>query len=64
MSRQTPTKAAHFRCNQCPRPVWREGGQLAAYNHWEKSHQYDPGQPAFDIQTRRVVAHEPTGEEQ
>lgn len=52
-------QAAHYRCDQCPRPVWREGGNLAAYDHWERHHQYNPGQPDYVIETRPVVAYEP-----
>lgn len=63
MAGKREEKAAHFRCNQCPRPVWREGGQHAAYDHWEKLHRYEPGQPDYDVQPRRVVAYEPTEDE-
>lgn len=60
MNEQKPEMRAHFRCNQCPRPVWREGGLMAAYDHWEKSHQYDPGMADYDVLARPVVAYEPT----
>jgi len=54
---------AHYRCYQCERPVWREGGTLVAYAHWQTHHQFDPAMANYEIQTRPVVAYSPRGEE-